>query len=748
MHMFWADELLGNRKGDEWVNDAWTPSGIVHMGGLKGPMIHDVLSRILKDKKVKTKYTFGFDDMDPIDGLPQDLHESHEKYMGMPIYIAPGPDGKGTFGEYYSNKMSHLFKLLGIEAEIYLAHEYYKKGIYNDAIKLVLDNSGKVRKVYEEMYKKSISNDWYPFQIICPECGKLGTTKVVGWDGKEVEFVCSEDLVKWAHGCGAEGRISPFNGNGKIPFKVEWAAKWWVFGVTIEGAGKDHASAGGTYDVARKIVKDVFGKDPPLKLPYEFFLSHGRKMSSSKGLGLTGEELLEVLPAELVRFLMIKNHPNRAVEFEPKGTDIIPKLYDDYQKAADAYFEKTDEDLARIFELSQIGEVKKPPSVRFSALAQWVQMPNMSGAIKKENAEEWAKYARVWIEKFAPESEKFVVSESLPELAKELTEQQKNLLKKIAEELDKDWDAEEFQTKIYDLGKELSLKGKETFSAIYLSLIGKDHGPKAAWLILSLDKDFVKKRFNETAVKVEKLNIKDEENTNIEFLKKPEIFSIDLGLFEKHPSISVGVALIKGVRIEKTNPDLEKEKSQFLNSLTGLTTQELGQYPEIVSYRNLYKEMGVDWHSRRPSPEALLRRVALNKGLYTINTAVDAYNLVVMKHRVSIGAFDLDKLEFPTVLRFAGEGEEIHLLGDKEPTAYKEGEIAYFDQNGGFNMDFNYRDAKRTAVTESTKNLYINVDGAYDISPKKVEEVLRDAIEIIIKYCGGELEVFGLEKIH
>jgi lysyl-tRNA synthetase class I len=41
--MFWADELLQNmqsipasRPEKEWINDAWTPSGIIHMGGLKG----------------------------------------------------------------------------------------------------------------------------------------------------------------------------------------------------------------------------------------------------------------------------------------------------------------------------------------------------------------------------------------------------------------------------------------------------------------------------------------------------------------------------------------------------------------------------------------------------------------------------------------------------------------------------------------------------------------------------------------
>jgi len=78
--------------------------------------------------------------------------------------------------------------------------------------------------------------------------------------------------------------------------------------------------------------------------------------------------------------------------------------------------------------------------------------------------------------------------------------------------------------------------------------------------------------------------------------------------------------------------------------------------------------MGVDWHSRRPSPEALLRRVALGKGLYTVNTCVDAYNLVVMRHHVSAGAFNADAVKFPTMLRFAGDKDKILLLGDETET--------------------------------------------------------------------------------
>lgn len=494
--MFWADKILEKRTGREWVNDAWTPSGIVHMGGLKGPVIHDVLFKILKSQGKEVKYTFGFDDMDAIDGLPSDLQSKLGEYMGIPIAYAPSPDGNGTFGEYYSSKMRDMFEVLGIEAEIYLASEYYKKGVYDEAIRYVLDNADKIRKVYSEMYGKEIPATWFPLQVVCPDCGKVGTTTVTGWNGERVSYECSPTKVKWAKGCGRTGQITPWKGNATMPFKVEWAAKWWVFKVTIEGAGKDHASAGGSYDVARKIIKDVFSQEPPLKLPYEFFLYDGKKMSSSKGLGLTGEELLAVLPPELVRFLMIKTEPNTAVEFNPFGTQIIPKLYEDYQKAALEYTNNTKSDMARAFELSQIGEVKIPPSFRFLTLAQWVQMPNMEQQINAQGLSEWAKYARVWIEKYAPEKDKFVIQENLPDISN-LNSEQKTYLGSLLELFENEISAEDLQTSIYEIAKEKGLGSTDAFKAIYTVFLGKDHGPKAAWLLKSLDPQFVKKRLKE-----------------------------------------------------------------------------------------------------------------------------------------------------------------------------------------------------------------------------------------------------------
>jgi len=505
--MFWADEValeLKKRKLPlEWVDDMKTPSGKIHVGALRGVVIHDLAYKSLKDAGVKAKYTYIFDNHDPMDSLPIYLpKEKFEKYMGVPLYKIPSPEiGFANYAEFYAKDFIDVFTKIGCTPEILWSTDLYLNGKMNDSIKEILDKADKIRKIYEEMYKKELPKNWYPFQPYCPNCTKVSTTSVTSWDGEKVHMVCAVDKVNWTKGCGFEGDISPFSDKngivGKLPWKVEWAVKWKVVGITVEGAGKDHMSKGGSHDLADEICKKIINYPTPYPLGYEFFLIGGKKMSSSKGLGSSAAEMLDILPPELLRFLMVKTKLNRAIDFDP-NKDTIPNLFDEYQKAADAYFDKRNEDLARIFELSQISyKIQKPPKIRFSALTQWVQMPNMDGEIKKEDLGEWAKYARVWVDKFAPEDEKFVIQEELPKEAHDLSKEQKEVLRKIAQEVNKKWDGEEFQTRIYELGKELGLNGKQTFAAIYLSLIGKDHGPKAAWLILSLDKEFIKKRFNE-----------------------------------------------------------------------------------------------------------------------------------------------------------------------------------------------------------------------------------------------------------
>lgn len=503
--MFWADavaiKLKERKKEIEWVDDMKTPSGRVHVGALMGVVFHDLVYKALKDLNVPTKYTYVFENHDPMDDIPSYLpKEKFEQYLGMPLFKIPSPvEGYNDYAQYFAQEFIDTFRTIGCKPEILWTKDLYTSEKMNPGIKKILDNAQVVRDIYKQLYKKDIVSDWYPFQVYCEKCGKVSTTRVYKWDGEYVYYKCLVDATSWTKGCGYEGKTSPFSDEktmrGKMPWKVEWAAKWQAIGVTVEGAGKDHMSRGGSHDLASLVAKKVLDYEVPYPVGYEFMLIGGKKMSSSKGRGFAASDILTILPPQLARFLIVRMDIAKQTNFDPGEHSTIPNLFDEYQEYASHYFEKKNDDYARIFELSQIGEVKKPPNIRFSTLAQLVQMPDMSQKIMEEGAEEWVKYAKVWVEKYAPESEKFLVQVKMPKEMENLSDKQRAFLKKVSEFRDAIEDVNALEVKIYETAKELGLPTKDAFAAIYLSLLGKPNGPKASALLLSLDKEFLKKRF-------------------------------------------------------------------------------------------------------------------------------------------------------------------------------------------------------------------------------------------------------------
>lgn len=494
--MFWADEIAQNlKKNPQHVTDGKTPSGRIHVGSLRGVVIHDAIVRALTDNKTEVKFSYIFDDFDALDSVPVGLDkENYDKYIGMPLSRVPFPNSSAeNYGQFFSREFENVFRLLGINPEIIWETKLHEDGVLDEAIKIALDNVEKIQDIYQKVSgSKKREQGWLPFQPICQKCGKIGTTKAIKWEGKEIEYECLENLVSWAKGCGYKGKVSPFGGTGKLPWKIYWSARWFALGTTIEGEGKDLASKGGARDVANHIAKAVYKIEPPFDVPYEFFLFGGKKMSTSKGVGIAASEIVEILPPEVVRFLMLRYRPMQAINFDPTDPPTIPHLFDEYDKAKESYLTRSDLVLDRIYNLSAVGqELNRKKYMRFSDVVNLLQMPGKEKEVEQENVKPRVSYAKIWLDRFSPEEQKFTVKEEFPEAALHLSALQKTFLAKIADELVKRTTPEEFQLRLYELSKEIGLSSLDAFSAIYKALLGKDHGPKAGPLILSLDKKFV-----------------------------------------------------------------------------------------------------------------------------------------------------------------------------------------------------------------------------------------------------------------
>ena len=340
----------------------------------------------------------------------------------------PSPDGKApSFARYYADDFIDVLHHLGLQPEIVWASELYTSGKMDQPIRLILDNAALVDRINHEISGAPLhAPGWAPFNPICQNCGRVGTTRATDWDGETLAYTCEPHVVKWATGCGYTGRISPFGGTGKLPWKQEWPAKWAALGVTVEGEGSDHATAGGSRQVADAISRQVLHREPPYDVPYEFILIQIRdetgevrttKASTSKGLGISAREMSEQLPPELLRFLLIRPQPRQAVKFEAEG-DTIPRLFDEYDRCARAYFEGGDPDGARVFELSQVNARGLHPRFlpRFSLVATWLQIPHVDPLVEARAAKgveltdddraelaSRVRFARLWLDRYASE---------------------------------------------------------------------------------------------------------------------------------------------------------------------------------------------------------------------------------------------------------------------------------------------------------------------------------------------------------
>jgi lysyl-tRNA synthetase class 1 len=529
--MDWADELAASVSGPQVVNDSKTPSGTVHVGSLRGPVILDVITRALRSRGLETTLLYGVDDLDPMDAQALLTPDAVEREMGRPLAQVPDQagDGHASYARHHAQTFIDTFAGLGIHPDrYYWMSEVYASGDVDPYIRKALDRAERVREIYRRVANVQHADEWHPVQVVCETCGKVGTTIVTRWDGERVYYECRATLVTWARGCGHAGWTSPFGGRAKLGWNLEWAAQWSLFGVTIEPSGKDLSTAGGSRDRSDAIAREVFEREPPINVPYEFLNIGGRKMSTSKGHGAAAHRIVEVVPPDQLRFLFIRPRPNSAIEFDPDGTDAIPRLFDEFDRVADAAAGRAVKGTLppspeRLFayavlptDPAVVAQRAAAFRLAFAHVAFLVQQPgvDLMGSAEAEKGSaltrleadlliERATSAGRWLEAYAPEVARVSVrTDGLPAEASALDNALRAFLGELAERVrrpDAPSSGAEWQALIFEATKALDLPAGRAFAAIYAAFLGRTNGPRAGWLLASLDRDFVIGRLEEAA---------------------------------------------------------------------------------------------------------------------------------------------------------------------------------------------------------------------------------------------------------
>lgn len=305
-----------------------TPSGVVHIGNFREVITVDLVARALRDAGAEVRFIYSWDDFDVFRKVPSDMPQQDLLTENLRRSIADVPDPFGEHDSYASHNIAALEESitpLAISPEFIRQSKQYRAGTYAEGIRKALQGRDEIARILDQHRKTPLADDWLPLAGFCNACGKdeLRFT----WDGEwTVHVTCRtcahEDDVDLREG-----------GNLKLPWRVDWPMRWAHEQVVFEPGGKDHSSAGGSYDTAREIVAALYDWQAPQYVAYDFvrIKGSGGKISSSKGGAITVADCLEVYEPEMLRWIFASYRPN--TEFQISFDLDVIKLYEEYDKA-------------------------------------------------------------------------------------------------------------------------------------------------------------------------------------------------------------------------------------------------------------------------------------------------------------------------------------------------------------------------------------------------------------------------------
>jgi lysyl-tRNA synthetase class 1 len=487
----WADVIaakLLERGSHHRVASGTSISGKPHIGSAADVIFADIIVRAVNDAGGEAEGVWIRDDMDPLRSPPPQIPPEFEKYFGRPVYDLPEVEGV-PYVEFFTKPFLEGLERVGVKHEEVSGSDIYRGGMAVELVRTALDRADDIRLILEEVSGSKRPDDWLPFSVVCENCGRIATTKAHGVDEQgRVLYRCEGGVAgkKRIEGCGHHGAAQL--DQGKLTWRLDWAGRWKLLGITCEPFGKDHAAAGGSWDTSSVIVERVFDYPAPIPLAYEHFMVEGGRMSKSIGNVVTLEEMLETVPPEIVRYVLVRTDPNKHKDFDWAK---IPQLVGEFERIERIYYgleepppREDPADLARIYELSLVSPGAEPElhQVPYGHLVTLVQlypaMDDMLGALLRSGELESglddryldrirakARNARAWVERYADENQRIELLDALDaDALAELTAEQRTYLVRLGQELEStQWEGGAIQDLVFNLSKDVGLKARDAF---------------------------------------------------------------------------------------------------------------------------------------------------------------------------------------------------------------------------------------------------------------------------------------------
>ncbi len=501
-HMHWsewlAEKVISDKKEPYAISGGMTTSGPLHFGTLCEFLFPYVIKKAIEKRGKQCKYYFVADILDAFDSVPLDMDRYKtelEPHLGKPLCDVPDPTGKSiSFGDHYLDEARAVLKKFNIiGCEIVRINEYYTQGKFDEYARFFLKNEAAAKKAIEETSGKQEKKEWSPIMPICEKCGRIATTRVIKHDGESYDYVCDKD-VKYTKGCGHSGTNKIADHKYKIVWRLHWPSWKQIFGTSIEGAGVDHHTRGGSEDTCKEVTLNLFKKDYHIPYKYGFILFQGKKYSKSKGTGMGVSDIIKLVPPEVVKYMLLRPDLEENIDINPTPETLL-KTVEEFEAAAkmDASqletMNRSDRKKAIAANMATDGKIAWNVSffdvlLYYQIYQDWNQVAKLVG--DNEGVSYLSPFIKEWISReFIPEDYRFKYQPGATQVS--------DNAKKFVAGLIGTMDALAIHNAVFDFAKANNMEPKALFAELYAAIIGKPKGPRMGKLIAAIGVERLKK---------------------------------------------------------------------------------------------------------------------------------------------------------------------------------------------------------------------------------------------------------------
>jgi DNA/RNA-binding domain of Phe-tRNA-synthetase-like protein len=199
-------------------------------------------------------------------------------------------------------------------------------------------------------------------------------------------------------------------------------------------------------------------------------------------------------------------------------------------------------------------------------------------------------------------------------------------------------------------------------------------------------------------------------------------------VFKLRPDYRALLMVVEGIPPGHSDTLLKEAEA---SAREALSKQGINDIPHIAAWREAYKAFGAKPKKERNSLESLMRRA--EGGLPRVNRLTDIYNAISIKHQIPLGGEDLDKYSgAPVLIRATGQEKfETSAAGEPVTELPPVGEVVWCDDAGVTCRRWNWRQCKRTALSDATSRVLFILDALEPCSDNALDTAADELAQVL-----------------